>query len=105
MNEKILEVITFIHSKTLDIGIYTPGDERVTDMYDDAKRMIEELLESQLKDELSPNAAKAAIITAIRMAKLEMLDSPVKEGFFKCCEENIDEYEAKLKQELGIRDS
>ena len=46
-SEKIRDVISFVHSKTLSIGIYSPGDISVTSMYEEAASDLAEIIQQE----------------------------------------------------------
>ena len=52
LKEQILEIISDIHNHTLSIGIYTPGDKRVAEMYRESEEAIMQLTTQARIDEL-----------------------------------------------------
>lgn len=47
-SEKIRDVISFVHSRTLSIGVYSPGDISVTNMYEEAASDLAEVIQQEI---------------------------------------------------------
>ena len=47
-SEKIRDVISFVHSRTLSIGVYSPGDISVTNMYEEAASDFAEIIQQEI---------------------------------------------------------
>lgn len=47
-SEKIRDVISFVHSRTLSIGVYSPGDISVTNMYEEAASDLAEIIQQEI---------------------------------------------------------
>lgn len=47
-SEKIRDVISFVHSRTLSIGVYSPGDISVTSMYEEAASDLAEIIQQEI---------------------------------------------------------
>lgn len=46
-SEKIRDVISFVHSRTLSIGVYSPGDISVKNMYEEAASDIAGIIRTE----------------------------------------------------------
>lgn len=87
-SEKIRDVISFVHSRTLSIGVYSPGDIGVTNMYEEAASDLAEIIQQEI--------AKARIDEAKDIRKnIEDLGTPV---YFAL--QRIDGHIAELSQTL-----
>lgn len=47
-SEKIRDVISFVHSRTLSIGVYSPGDISVANMYEEAASELAEIIQQEI---------------------------------------------------------
>lgn len=49
-SEKIRDVISFVHSRTLSIGVYSPGDTSVANMYEEASSNLTEIIQQEIAE-------------------------------------------------------
>lgn len=69
-SEKIRDVISFVHSRTLSIGVYSPGDISVTNMYEEAASDLAEIIQQEIS-----KAKELNFITYIKNNRVQALDA------------------------------